>query len=85
MKIIDRRRTKVETSEDLPVRQKGMEMDRQVLLLGQEGTLSKDLIWRDWWRRAALSIPTTSAAGVERASQKEYLSNHIKSLKKLSS
>src|SRR4030042_4370908 len=67
------KRKKVEGFEDLLVWQKGMEIVKQVYLISREGELCRDFALRDQLRRAAISIPTNSAEGFERASRKEYV------------
>ena len=68
-------RKKIESFEDLLVRQKGMEIVKQVYLISREGELCRDFALRDQLRRAAISIPTNIAEGFERSSRKEYLNS----------
>jgi four helix bundle protein len=66
-------RRKIEAFEDLLVRQKSMEVVKQIYLVSREGEQSRDFALRDQLRRAAISIPANIAEGYERASRKEYV------------
>ena len=67
------KRRRVRTFEDLLVWQMGIELVKRVYLLTASGMFSRDFGSRDQLRRAAVSIPTNIAEGIERASRKEYL------------